>query len=464
MVTRHLLRPALEILGFVAAVLAFNVFWYHDPGFQDVGGWPYFIVPVVFAAMYGWSGALGAWAATLVALAFEAWLTGAIDPGFLIPGALAGLYLTGGALYARWVFLEQSRHFRSRFRELVVRNSRLSRENRVMEELCRELEVRISRNQRSVTALVTRLGSLERGSFHEALEELLAILRVFVGVEKASFWRFDAAQDRLVLEATLGWSENEASPTVLTPDRSIPGWVYRNAQSFSLRMASDQPHFRKLDEVLSLMAYPVRVGDQVWGVLNVEALPFVKYSRHAESILDVVFRLASRSLKTISDRELLFARQETDDGTGLPGAAVLVRVLDEAVRHAVLHRGSFSLVLMELSPSADFEGPQGRALRARVLTELAKLIQQESSGSVDVFRYKGESQLAFYLADRDADGTALFCLGLLGAIQGRSWRIDEREVRPEVLLGYGALRPGMSHSEDLLDQAERLLAMQRVGE
>lgn len=458
---RRLLRPALEIVGFTTAVALFNLVWYHDPGYQDVGGWPYFVVPVIFAAMYGWAGTLGAWAVVLATVLLEAGLTRAIDPGFLVPGALAGAYLTAGTLYARWIFLEQSRHFRSRFRELVVRNARLSRENRAMEELCRDLEVRISRSQRSVTVLVTRLGALERLSFPDALTELLAILKTFVGVEKASFWRYDPLQDRLVLEANLGWSAEESVPTTLTAVGSIPGWVYRNAQPFSLRMAADQPHFRKLDETLSLLAYPVRVGDQVWGVLNVEALPFVKYSRHAESILDVVFRLASRSLKAIADRELLFARQETD-GTGLPGVAVLVRALDEAVRRAVLHRGSFSLVLIELTSLSEWEGPQGRLRRDHLLLELAGLIRQQGPGAVDVFRYKGDGQLAFYLADSDADGTALFCLGLLGAIQERVWRIDDSEVRPEVLLGYGVLRPGMTDSRDLLDQAERLLAMQRA--
>ena len=454
-------RPGLEIFTILLLVWAVNLWFFKDPAYESWSGLPYFLVPALFAGFYGTF--LSLWAAGASLLIVSLWFLpgGGTDVGRLVPGFLAGLTLTTLVLFLRSLFMDQTQRYRSRFRDLVRRNRRLEMENATLAVVAHTLETRIAKQRRSLRFLVNKLNALDRGNLPQALEEILEMVHIFIGAEKASFWRYEAAERSLVLTAFRGWEESDRGPTTQPADGTIPGWVCRNGQPFSLRMAVEQDHFSKLNPRHHLLTYPLRMGERIWGVLNVEAMPFVQYSLHAETMLEVILKLAEKSLKPIIERELRFRDQESNLRTGLPLATLLIRILGEELLRTGQRQGSLSLVVIEVANSEVLMDRAGAAAFQQTLARLATLLRNSAGPGTEVFHGREDHQLALYLTDRDTDGTALFALELLGKIQSQSWTCGTETVQLEILIGYDISRQGQDDPEKLLLNAERLIQLQR---
>ncbi len=118
--------------------------------------------------------------------------------------------------------------------------------------------------------------------------------------------------------------------------------------------------------------------------------------------------------------------------------------------------------LMELinfdSLVADFDRKSVFALMIELAGELRKL----SHNKAIIFHYKDENQVVLICPNLDFDGTSLLSLETLGIINEREWRINDKAVDMDVVLGYAALGEKEMTGEKILQVAENILEMQKV--
>ena len=62
----------------------------------------------------------------------------------------------------------------------------------------------------------------------------------------------------------------------------------------------------------------------------------------------------------------------------------------------------------------------------------------------------------------DFDGTSLFCLEFLEAVNNRNWVINEEDVLLETIVGYSSLGDKNISASEMLKIAENLLEMQKI--
>jgi len=444
-----------------------------DPSFAGAGFYPQLLSATAVAALLG----MGPGATALAASALSSWLL----PLVLVPLVPALRPLPAAALLetARFPVVAaivavaaagslrdsaERRHQRvmRRFRELAHRERRLSRMTDTLILLNDELETRVANQRESVSALYSRIRKMDNPMLKESLDGLLDTVRFFAQAEVASIYEYDRGRDALVLRA---WTGREP-PSQLPLEESIEGWVYRNEAPFSLRMLDAHPNLARLDERRSVLAYPLRAGDMPWGVLNVEAMSFYRYSPVTEKNLEIVVALASSYLKKAIDfreRVLLRPRNEI---TGMPGYVELSRMLEEELGRRKLIRASLSVVLMEF---LDFQGLVFAHSGVKALGLVKRAAEAATKGrNAFAFHYKEESQVAFLLPGVDRDGAALFCLDATQIVGSGPWELDGESLRLEPAFGIasaGASAAAVAEEAPdaalFLAEAERILLLSR---
>ncbi|NNM66897.1 MAG: GAF domain-containing protein, partial [Spirochaetales bacterium] len=310
---------------------------------------------LVFALFYGFYWALAALVLNIGGVfAMGLWFKTSLSP--LVFWLEAGSLFVLLVVTARTFALQAQQAAKRRFRELIGRLHRVKRENLALRRASLLLENRLAQQKRFAPFLLERLNNLDRLDLNLALREVLELARIFIGAEKASIWCPAPAGTSLSLGASLGWLPNDGFPVEKSLDGSIEGWVFRNAERFSIRMAAGFDHYRKMKPERNILTQPIYRHERVWGVLNIESMPFALYSPYAESVLEVILKLSEKFLDPIIEHEEQFRNQETDPVTGLPSVSVFFKTLETKWERFRLDQRRVSVVILEFSePRRDLD-------------------------------------------------------------------------------------------------------------
>jgi hypothetical protein len=457
-------RKPIEVLLANLLLLAADLVSGGDPGFGSLLYSPSIALAVFFSAYYGRRYGFSSLALAAALLLIPR------GPGGPESGAVASvLYdsmvpMAAGVVLVYIFGLIRSGYERT-FARLKGRIRLLARENWRFRELIqaqagvnRELEERVSGQRESITNLYAQVQALNTKNLRGSLDVLLETIRTFARITKGSVWYFDPDEpSELLLAAQIGWTEEELHADRLPLDGSIEGWVFRNGAMFSVRMITQSEQFARMDTRRNIMTLPIMAGRYVWGVVNIEEMPFVKYSLYTEQLLVIIIGLAQPAIEKAVEYEALLKGEETDDTVGLPMYGQLHRSLEEELHKRRGKRGSVSLVVVEVTNSRVSDG--GETLR-KTIRALAALIEGISAGRARIFRYRSESQIAILFTDLDYDGVSMYCLELISRIHEAPWR-EEGGIEPEVVIGYAVSQEGTRDPDELMEGAERLLEMQK---
>jgi len=187
----------------------------------------------------------------------------------------------------------------------------------------------------------------------------------------------------------------------------------------------------------------------------------VAYSRYAETAVELILNVSERVLRPLVERQRLFETNEIHEVTRVPRTALLLGHLSEEMERARRQRTSLSVVVLQVANHQSLRDRMGRVPFLELMGTMARFVKGQTEGVVGVFHYREEHQLSFVLPGRDNDGTAITCLTLLGDLHRHPWAIAADSPKPEIYLGFATLRKGESKPDQLLDQAQQLLEMQR---
>jgi GGDEF domain-containing protein len=466
------LRVIAELLALSVCLGLVNHFTEARPGFPDLTVNPYVFLTLLVASTYGkyWS---------FVSLGFSAAMAmggvpllgsfagrpfpdlGPLAAASAVPlgVALAGGYLFGilrDAHYARAQTIREKS--RSDAREVAL----VRKEVEAIHAVNTELEERISRQEDSLTYLYTRIQGLYCLNLGRGLDTILETVSRFSGATQCSIWEHEPTTRSLALASRRGWPTDTPRRATLPDEGTIEGWVVRNNLMFSVRMLLSYDNLKAMDRGRNIITLPIAVGRRIWGVLNVEAMPFEKYNQYTEKLLAVVVALSSPAIERALEYATAVSAAEVNDVTGLPSFSSFYRMLERSVRHAAVEKSGVCVVVFELANYTALAQTHTQRGVLGLYPKLAETMVGLSNNRATVYHYKEDNQLVVLYPQLDMDGAVLFSLDVLEKVNTGGWTIAGSKAALEVILGYAVLDAQRQKPDDLLRAAESLLDMQKI--
>ncbi len=221
-----------ELLLFSLFIGAINIIFSKNPGFFKGFFNPYLFLSLVVASYYGkYYGFLSIlFSAFTILLPLPLMFTlfyqveldisyyQALKTNSLLTLALAliGVYVFG---MIRDYYTGRVRTSREGIKRFSREKGMLLKEVRLLKEVNREIEERISRQQDSITALYSRIQELYSLNQQKILTAILEMAQRFSGATSASIWELNVEEKSLQLAASVGWQQEDMGRTTLPADR-----------------------------------------------------------------------------------------------------------------------------------------------------------------------------------------------------------------------------------------------------
>ena len=463
------------MIVFPVAIFAINLFFPDNPGFLTGYINPYLVFVLIVAARYGKYPALisaGCYA-ILILLPFP-FLWGLLYPGNLTSGYWLNIAKTGAVPYSVVLvtsFLigvifdtkhEKLLKAKSMLKNISRGKGLLQREIRALKTVNNELEKRVLTQKDSIIALYSRIQKLYNTNFKNSLDIIMESVQTFTGATSCSIWEYNHTAKKLVLLLETGWPKDEAHLTTINVDNSIEGWVVRNNIMFSAKMLMQYENLRQMDVGRSIFTVPILAGLKIWGVLNIEKLPFEKYNQYTEKILLIIMALVAPALERLIEFEHMQTQETVNPNTGLPVFSQFYSILEREIARLFKEKGSLSVVILELANYDYIQQDFTKEQLGQFMLLLSAAVTELAENKTIFFHYKADGQLCLIYPNLDFDGCSLFCLNLLEMVNNREWVLYDKIVHPEIILGYSSLGNKKVKADELINLAENLLDMQKI--
>jgi GGDEF domain-containing protein len=338
----------------------------------------------------------------------------------------------------------------------------LQHEVDALKQVNRELEKRVYSQEDSTIMLYSKIQELYSLNFQKGLELLLNVAQTYTGATKCSIWEHNQELKRLELRMDYGWDMDMERITRIAVEESIEGWVLRNNMMFSVRMVMQYENLERMDKGRNILTVPITVGHKVWGVFNIEDIPFEKYNLYTEKYLLMIMALVSPALEKALEYEAFSIQENVNVVTGFPPFSHFYIILEQELSRVKLEKGTLSVMIVELINYDTLLHELSKDGIYSLFVLISERIKELSENKAMFFHYKNDNQISFILPNLDYDGCSLFCLNILEMINKRDWELNKKTVLPEVVLGYTSLTDDKQSAEDLLAIAENLLEMQKI--
>ena len=467
----------LEIIVSICVILLINIYSYpEDIGFFTARHNPYLVLIVFFAAFYGKKSGLLSLCMTVVILLVYVIVSDlysntdilytTINTPALYESISSFLFIT----FIGIIVLGEIRDYlgariknqKVNIEEFETQIIKLKKELDAVSLVNQEYQDRILGQQNSLISLYSTIIALNTLNLDNIYPNILQAVVQFTGAEKCSLWQFDRDKKLIYLLAYINWTQDEINTTPSHIDtENIIGWAVRNNTMFSIKMLQKYQNLKTLDKGTSVITVPIIIENQVWGALNIENIPFIKYNLYTEQLLLMIADLAAPIISN-AIRYSTLVHKEIDPVTGFNSINEFYEVIKEEFTNAQHNKLNLSLLIVEMSNSDAIAEQFTMRDALLMVKQIAQLVQQMAKGKVYIFQFKETFQFAAILPNMDYDGAAMFSLSLIELNSKTTYYIKGQIVNPEIIIGYSSLRPNHQSEEDLILLAENLLLMQKI--
>ncbi|MFH0977051.1 MAG: diguanylate cyclase [Spirochaetota bacterium] len=469
-----------EIITAIVVLSIVNYFYYpEDPGLLHTGYNPYFIIIIFFSCFYGKISGIIALLVSITGIVIN---FAVINYKYDIFGGTEYFiqYFFGINYNEVMQFLFMSFIFavlfgeirdtlgvilnkhKNKIEELEEKENKLDRELKAISMVNEEYQDRILGQQNSLISLYSTMISLNSLDMEKIYPNILEAIVKFSGAGKCSLWQYNREEKALLLLATHGWSGIKAEDRKISDSDNITGWVARNNAMFSVKLLQKHANLLEIDKKNNIITVPVNIGNLVWGIINIEEMPFVKYNLYSEQLIMMIADLAAPIIGNAIRFDEISRKGEVDEVTGLPSIDEMFSALKEEFGKAFSYNTKLSFVVFELSNSEELLEKYSGNEVLELLRTVAQLVKRESKKDAMIFQYKGRFQFSLILPNMDYDGAAMLCLTFIEKINSEEFKIGEISMHPEIILGYSSMRPNLKSEEDIMMLAENLLEMQKI--
>ncbi len=468
-----------EISLFFLIIGIVNLFFPDSPGFLGVLFNPYIAFSFIVASYYGkyygfYSISISA---VIVALflplgimifypkgglnknLFDYWYSIWKSALFPVAVGISGVYIFG---LIRDAHLSRARRDRERLRQISIDKAVLKQEVRALKLVNSELERRVYGQEDSLTTLYTKIQDFQSVNLNRALSSILETVSQFAGATKCSIWEYVQATKTMELRASYGWEAERDNIVTLSASECIEGWVVRNNTMFSVKMLLQYENLRRMDKGRNLFTAPLLAGRRVWGVINIEEMPFEKYNVYTERMLQLIIALSATALEKAIEYESIVKQEETNPITKLPSYTNFLNILESRIERARVEHSTLSVIIIEIRNFDLLSEVYGKREVLSLFVSLVEIMQEVSGNKGRFFHYKNDSQIVMIYPNVDFDGASLYSLDVLDRVNRSNWEIKGNKVQLDLILGYSSLSEKIEEADQLLEIAENLLEMQKM--
>ncbi len=466
-----------EIIVCVAMIAVINFYYYlNDPGFFDSRYNPYFILVLFFSSFYGKLSGIFTLIFSILSIAVNSVIIGYYHSWQY----LVSFYLVESRInsISQFIFLafifsiiigeirdSLGTNLQNKDEEIDNLNSRydkIQHELKAISLVNDEYQDRILGQQNSLISLYSTMISLNSLDMEKIYPSILEAVVKFSGATKCSLWQYLRDDHKLILLSSYGWDESPEKSLNISDDDSITGWVARNNEMFSVKMLQKHESLKLTDTKQNIITVPINIGSQVWGVINIEAMPFVKYNMYSEQLIMMISDLSAPIISNAIRFDEISKKGEIDSITELPSIDEMFSMLKDEFNNAHTNNNKLSFAVVELSNIEELQEKHTNHDVLILLKEITQLTKEFSKGNAVIFQYKEQFQFSIILPNMDYDGAAMFCLSLMEEHGEHQYSIAGDTVEPEIYVGYSSIRPNHKSEEDLMLLAENLLMMQKI--
>ncbi|MBN2040051.1 MAG: GAF domain-containing protein [Spirochaetes bacterium] len=466
-----------EIITAVTVLAAVNYFYFPEyTGFFIADYNPYFIVIIFFSCFYGKLSGIFCFILSVILIASIITISG-INSGII---KLWESFISGPAFNSatRFIFLSFifsvimgeirdslgiiiTKH-KNKIKELESKEIKLEHEIKAITLVNEEYQDRILGQQNSLISLYSTMIALNSLDMGKIYPNILEAVVKFSGAIKCSLWEYMREERKLKLLAHSGWAEEDIKERILSDSSSITGWVARNNEVFSVKLLQKHNNLLELDTKQNIITIPIIIDNRVWGVINIEEIPFIKYNLYSEQLIMMIADLAAPIISNAIRFDEINKKGEIDLITGLPSLDEMFSTLKEEYNKALNDNTKLSLVIFEITNSQELTEKYSDEKVLSLLKDVVYELKTISRKDAMFFQYKEKFQFSMLLPNMDYDGAAMQCLSFIEKINTADFKIDEDLVQPEIILGYSSMRPNLKGENDLMMLSENLLEMQKI--
>lgn len=444
------------LLG-LAVIVAINLIWFRgNPGFIGVHPHPYWAVVLPLAARYGfraglWTGSL----AGLALLAMQVLQQPQLNLLDLIQIRHLGyplLFMIVGIIIGEIREIQKRRYDELQIghAELQETYDHLHQRHELLQRAKQEIDTRIISQEHTLSTLYESAQALKSLQEKEIYPAVMKLLQDFIAAETGSIYMLEDNTLHLA-----GGFDNDNEPThraEVDPDEGLIGRAIAAGDTVAINMLIDIDEFSEYAAAGPLISAPLLTGDnKVLGVLNIDRLPFEKFSpqtiRMASMIADWCGAAIenSRTFKETKDKNI------SDDITEAYTYTYFNKRFQEEFSRARRYKILLSLLGLEIVDFNLFE----ERIKKDVLTVLSLVMQNKLRGVDLLFHDEDPGKYIMLLPNTPLKGAQVVQKGILKEIQAFAFKpYEDEEKLLQIRIGVAAITSDMEHPEQLKTLAE----------
>ncbi|MEC7815712.1 MAG: diguanylate cyclase [Pseudomonadota bacterium] len=296
---------------------------------------------------------------------------------------------------------------------------------KALEESLRESEAEFSFQagfQKLIARLSTEFINLGFGTIDECIDELLAQIGEFFGVDRAYLYSF--SDDYLEMTNTHEWCADGVEAVIAT-QQAVPigdfAWWHRQIQAMVndnqviyiedvAALPGDAVPEKELLQsqgVSSMFCVPVRIRGKVTGFFGMDSLSHRTWRKDQADLLIIVSGLLSGALDRHRLEEELLGQSIRDPLTGLHNRRYLMPRLEELLAQSQRQGERFAVAMFDIDHFKQINDSLGHLGGDLVLQRFAELLAEHTRSTDVVSRFGGEEFLVVFSSTGRADVSAL---------------------------------------------------------
>ncbi len=306
---------------------------------------------------------------------------------------------------------------------------------------------------------------------NSSLEIHTVLRRLFEGLDRLlgpSMWSLllrDDADGDLVFVLVRSAVDQALLGRRLKAGEGVAGWVASHGQTLLLPDVTTDPRFsRRMDEetrfaTRSILAVPLRAGDQVIGVIEIiNALGEREFTPQDVEILEAFANFAAVAISNARAHGALVEANRNDPLTGLRNSTYFLA----AVEAAVHERERFAIVFFDMDHFKPLVDEYGHMRGSAALAEVGRLMFGALRDGEVGCRFGGD-EFTFLIPDADAERAARRAEELSARLQTHTFLVAEGiSASLEASFGWAAYPEDGGTGADLLRLADaRMYANKR---
>lgn len=235
----------------------------------------------------------------------------------------------------------------------------------------------------------------------------------------------------------------------------ITGWVARHGMAVRAGNVLEDPRYVPMrDDIRSELCVPIRVGERILGVINIETTEPDAYSEVDQQTLEIVAAQIGLALEM---RRLA----GVDSLTGAANRRVFDEALPRELRRGARDNRPVSLLMIDIDHFKDYNDACGHLGGDRCLQDVVAVLARGVSRAGEVLARYGGEEFAVILPDTDITGALQVAEGMRSAVE--NLRITHRYSQDggvvTVSIGVASVIPGRTEGRpaDLLKAADDAL-------